>query len=207
MPTFLTEGTYSFEFLVGDRTSLQTDSIVLAAGQNLAPGALLAKTFVGTATGANAAGNTGNPTIGVIAVGAKAEAGEYLCRFTGATTFGVYSPSGAFLGNGTTGAAFVSSDRLSFTITAGGTAAVAGDTFVILVVEGASTYKAATGSDAVAILGVGTDATGGATTTLAVTRLAEFHTGRVSYNGMDAAHKAAAHAALARRHIIARGGI
>lgn len=206
MPTYLTEGNYSFEFLVGDRTTLQTDNITLASGQNLGAGAILAKTFVGTATGANAAGNTGNPTIGAITVGAKAEAGEYLARFLTATTFAVYSPGGAYLGAGATGVALVISDRLTFTITAGGTPAVAGDTFVILVTEGASTYKAATGSDAVAILGVATDASGGAVSTVAVTRLAEFHVNKAVYNGMDAAHKAAANAALARRHIIARGG-
>jgi len=202
----LTEGMYPFEFLVGDRSSIQVDNVVLATGQNLAAGAILAKTFVGAATGANAAGNTGNPTIGAIVVGAAAEAGEYLCRFTGATTFNVYGPSGQFLGTGATGTAFVASDRLTFTLTAGGTPAVAGDSFVVTVTEGASTYKAATGSDAAAILGVATDATAGATATVAVTRLAEFHANKVGYGAMSAAQKAAANASLARRHVVARGG-
>src|SRR4051794_25457178 len=124
MPTYLTEGLYSFEFLVGERTSLQVENITLANGQNLGVGAILAKTFVGTAAGVNAAGNTGNPTIGAIVVGSKPEAGESLCVFTAATTFQVFAPNGTYIGNGTLGTAFVASTRLTFPLTAGGVAAI-----------------------------------------------------------------------------------
>lgn len=207
MPTYTTEGTYSFEFLVGERDPISVETISIAAGQNLAAGAVIAKTFVGTATGANAAGNTGNPTIGAITVGSKAEAGEYLAIFTAATAFQVYSPSGRYLGTGATGTAFLAPSRVGFTLTAGGTAAVAGDVFVVTVVEGASTWAAATGSDASAILGVATDATAAATASVAIVRCAEYNVNKVSFGALSDAKKAAAIAALARQHMIARTGI
>lgn len=207
MPTFLTEPIYPFEFIVGERESIQTDNIVLAAGQNLVPGAILAKTFVGIAAGANAAGNTGNPTIGAITVGAKADEGTYTCVFTDATHYEVFSPSGSYVGSGVLGAAFLAQLRVGFTITAGVTPAIAGDVFNVDVTEGASTYAAATGSDASAILGTATNATTGATPTVAVTRFAEFQTSKANYGAMDALHQAHANAALARKYIIARGGV
>ncbi len=202
----LTEGYYDFEFLVNNRDPIQTDNIVLASGQNLVAGAILAKTFVGTAAGTNAAGNTGNPTIGAITVGSLAEAGLYRCVFIDATHFEVFSPAGGFLGSYATGAVANLQQRLSFTITVGGTGAVAGDEFDIVVTEGASTYAAAVGGDAVAILGVKTDATAGATATVAVTRLAEFNVNKVNYGAMDAGHILQANAALAKKNLIARTG-
>ena len=207
MPTYLTEGFYPFEFLVGDRQEIQTDNIILAAGQNLVAGAVIAKTFVGTGAGANNAGNTGNPTIGAITVGAKAQAGTYLCIFTDATHFTVFGPNDEFLGTGVLGTAFTSPQRVTFTLTAGGVAAIAGDIFNVFVTEGVSTWTAATGSDARAILAIATNATAGNLPTLAVVRLAEYQPSKVNYGAMDAAHIIAADAALARRNLIARGGM
>jgi len=206
MPAPITEAICDFEFVVGEKSDIQVEFITLASGQNLLAGAILAKTFVGTGAGANAAGNTGNPTIGAVTVGSKAQAGEYLCRMYDATHFQVFGPDGVYLGAGVMGTPFVSVDRVTFTITAGVTPAVAGDTVVIFVTEGATTYKAATGSDAVAILGVTTDASAGAVNTVAVVRLSQFFVNKANYGAMDAAHKVAANAALARRNIVARSG-
>ena len=204
----ITESYYPFEFLAGDRFTLQVDVVTLAAGQNLVSGAILAKTFVGTAAGANAAGNTGNPTIGAITVGSKAEAGVYTLYFTGATTFEIFDPSDRYLGTGATGTAVNLGNRLGFTVTAGGVAAIAGDVFNITVTEGASTYAAAvTGSDASAILGVSTNATAGALQAPAVTRLAEFEPNLVNYGALSAGQILAANASLAKKNIIARGGM
>lgn len=80
------------------------------------------------ATAAATAGNTGNPTSSAVVVGEKAKAGVYKAVFTAATAFGVYDPDGYYLGAGTTGSAFTS-DHITFTLTAGATAAVAGDRF------------------------------------------------------------------------------
>ena len=204
----ITEAYQPFEWLAGDVFSLQVDTIVLASGQNLVAGAILAKLFVGTAAGANAAGNAGNPTIGAITVGANAEEGLYTIRFTAATTFEIFNPYGSYLGTGTLGTAVNLVNYLGFTLTAGGTAAVAGDVFNILVTEGNSTYTASvTGSDASAILGPATNASAGAVTTVAVTRMAEFEVNMVSYGALNAGQQQAANAALAKKFIIARGGM
>ncbi|MBC7074669.1 MAG: hypothetical protein H5T98_01075 [Syntrophomonadaceae bacterium] len=77
--------------------------------------------------------NTGNGTIGSLSATAATPAGNWRVVFTGATTFGVFDPSGFERANGTTGTAYTSSDGVSFTITAGATAFAAGDSFTIAV--------------------------------------------------------------------------
>jgi hypothetical protein len=86
------------------------------------------------ATVASVAGaNTGTGTLGALAVTAGvAQSGAYNVKLTGATTFSVVDPSGQALANGTTGVAY-SDDGVAFTITAGGTAFVAGDSFTVTV--------------------------------------------------------------------------
>lgn len=72
--------------------------------------------------------NTGNFTCGTVTVGAAVQLGVYDIEFTAATTFDVFAPGGALLGTGATGSAFSTTPAtVGFTITAGGTAAVAGD--------------------------------------------------------------------------------
>ncbi|WP_434663474.1 head decoration protein [Paraburkholderia sp. A3BS-1L] len=96
----------------------------------------------GNPTIASAAGtNTGNGTIGSLSVqGYAAKAGVYSVEFDDATHFVVSDPTGAEVGHGTTGVAF-KAGGLSFTITAGGTAFVPGDSFTITVAAGSSKYK------------------------------------------------------------------
>jgi len=91
---------------------------------------------------ASAAGtNTGNGTIGSLSVqGYAAKAGVYSVEFDDATHFIVSDPAGAEVGHGSTGVAF-KAGGLSFTITAGGTAFVPGDSFTITVAAGSSKYK------------------------------------------------------------------
>jgi hypothetical protein len=91
---------------------------------------------------ASAAGtNTGNGTIGSLSVqGYAAKAGVYSVEFDDATHFVVSDPTGAEVGHGTTGVAF-KAGGLSFTITAGGTAFVPGDSFAVTVAAGSSKYK------------------------------------------------------------------
>lgn len=105
-------------------------------------------TFTVTATVGNPtlssaanAGNTGNGTIGSTSVaGYAATPGVYSVEFDDATHFVVSAPNGAEIGHGTTGVAF-KAGGLSFTITAGGTAFVAGDSFAITVAPGSGLYK------------------------------------------------------------------
>ena len=86
-------------------------------------------------TGAGVAGtNTGNGTISAITVAAPAQKGVYSIVFTAATKFNVFDPSGVELVPGTTGVAY-SQEGVGFTITAGGTAFVAGDTFNVTITQ------------------------------------------------------------------------
>jgi hypothetical protein len=89
--------------------------------------------FDGTATSAATGGNTGNGTMGAITVTSGAPTSAVTCLFTAATRFNVTLASGEILGVGTTGVDF-STGGLSFKITAGGTAFVVGDSFVITTV-------------------------------------------------------------------------
>ena len=120
-----------------------------------------------TAAGGKPAGgaNTGNGTISAVTLTANAAQGTYVLTFTGATTFAVQAPNGDRLADGDTGASYA--DQLGFTVTAGGTAFVAGDGFSIAVALGAGSWvesvKTATDGSQVpaAILADYADASGG----------------------------------------------
>jgi hypothetical protein len=116
------------------------NGIVTQAGAEVKSGTLVTKVDTATTGSAAAtAGNTGNPTFGTISAGAAAIPGEYKLTFTAATKFDVEDPNGVKIGTGTTGVAF-SKKGVGFTLTAGGTPAVAGDEFTITVAEGSGKY-------------------------------------------------------------------
>lgn len=79
-----------------------------------------------------AGGNTGTGTVsaGPTVNGATALNGVYTVTFTAATVFSVFDPNGRELLAGSTGVAY-SDGGIGFTITAGGTAFVAGDGFTM----------------------------------------------------------------------------
>lgn len=81
-----------------------------------------------TLTGGTA--NTGNATVSAISAGVAYKQGSYKAVCTDATHAQVYDPSGDEIGVATFGAAFADA-QIGFTITAGDTPCVAGDTFVI----------------------------------------------------------------------------
>lgn len=113
--------------------------VVTQTGTEVKSGTLLTKVDAGTAAFAMDAGATGNPTSGAITVGAAAKAGIYVITFTAATKFTVEDPDGVTVGTGTVGTAF-NKGGLNFTLTAGGTAAVDGDTAKITVQPGSGKY-------------------------------------------------------------------
>lgn len=114
--------------------------MVTQAGAEVLSGTVLAKADNAlTGSSAPTAGNTGNPTFGSIVAGVTAVPGAYDLRFTAATKFDVETPDGVKLGTGTTGVAF-NKGGLAFTLTAGGTPAVAGDSFTITVGAGTGKY-------------------------------------------------------------------
>jgi hypothetical protein len=121
--------------LTGDNAVFQSGALLTQSGDT------------GAGTFAMDAGATGNPTVGTITVGAAAVAGKYTIEFTAPTKFDVEDPKGVRVGSGTTGVAF-SKGGLGFTLTAGGTAAVAGDTAVITVAQGTLKYTRYTAAGA-----------------------------------------------------------
>lgn len=84
-------------------------------------------------------GNTGNPTFGAIVIDAPAVAGVYTVTMLDADDFVVADPAGAQIGHGDLGVAF-DAGGVAFTLTAGGVAAVAGDSFTITVAAGSGKY-------------------------------------------------------------------
>jgi len=74
--------------------------------------------------------NTGNGTVGAITPGTTAQIGAYTLVATSATVFAVTDPEGVALPNATVGTPYVN-PQINFTITAGGTAFAAGDSFTL----------------------------------------------------------------------------
>lgn len=155
--------------LIVDAKNLVSQPIVLGAG-TLQRGTVLGQQNVNPIQGAATAGNTGNGTIGSLSVGASPNVGTYTATATSATVFAVVDPEGNALGNATVGTPFTSGE-INFTLTAGGTAFVAGDSFSITVEDAVGTYiecvkSASDGSQTpVAILADYADASGGPVST------------------------------------------
>ena len=106
-------------------------------------GTVLGQKTSSTAAGAAKAGNTGNGTMSAVtAQGLAILPGIYTVIYTAATTFNVFNPLGSEIGQGANGTATtVGTDgQLTFTMTAGGTAFVAGDTFFITVTAGSGQW-------------------------------------------------------------------
>ena len=80
------------------------------------------------------AGNTGTGTSSAVTDQVGIQVGVYQVEFIAATKFNVIDPNGKLVAEGATGVAFA--NQVGFTITASGTAFVAGDGFNITVVAG-----------------------------------------------------------------------
>lgn len=155
--------------------------------------------------------NTGNGTLGSLtAKGYAPQVGAYQVEFDDATHFVVNSPSGQLVGHGTTGVAFAAGG-LGFTITAGGTAFVPGDSFIVTVVAGSGKFRPwdpanADGSaTAVGVLFGGRDVTSVDKAAVMMARNCEVNTSELVFpTGTSAAQIAAALAQLKTLAIIAR---
>ena len=163
------------------------DNIVVASGAGvLLPGTVIGKVAQGTlAAGTPAVGgsNVGNATIakdGSTPLLEGAEPGTYRITNTDATHFTVVDANGVTVGIGVFGTAFA--NEIKFTITAGATPCVAGDTFTFPVtggVAGAGKFKSVTANatdgtqTAAAILIYGVDATSADVPVAAITRHAQ----------------------------------
>lgn len=129
------------DFVLSEASGMRSRSAVTLtqSGTAIKSGTVLTKADTGAGTFAMDGGSTGNPTASAITVGVAAIPGIYRIIFTAATTFTVEDPNGVLIDNGTLGAAF-SFGGLTFTLTAGGTAAVANDTARITVAAGTGKF-------------------------------------------------------------------
>jgi hypothetical protein len=155
--------------LIAGTLKLVTKGVTVAGAAVLQRGTVMGQQTIGTAAATPGkplgGANTGNGTCSAVTVGANAMTGNYIITMLTATTFSVQAPNGDRLMDGATGTAYT--DQLGFTITAGGTAFVAGDGFTMAVAAGSGNWiisvKTATdGSQYPAgILADYTDPTGG----------------------------------------------
>ena len=164
-------GAYGFQYLpdqlIAGGLQLVTQNIELMQLGTVVPrGTVLGRQTNYTALGAPGT-NTGNGTIGNIVPGTGIEGqSTYNIVATSPTVFAVTDPEGNSLGNATVGTAFNNAE-LGFTITAGGTAFVVGDSFTVSYLQTVGNFipcvkTASDGSQTpVAILADATDSTAG----------------------------------------------
>jgi hypothetical protein len=184
------------------------EEITIASGAGkLVRGTMLGKRTRGAAATPGVValtGNTGNATVGAVTADAHAAAGVYRVRFVTPTRYALYDPGGVEIARGTTGAALDS--VLNFTITAGGTAMVAGEGFDITLAYAAGSQEFVAAQEAnndgsevaVAVLWNDIDATSAAQRGTGHFRDTEFQTAYLVFAGSPTdTYKAACYASLA----------
>lgn len=126
----LEEGIHTAEFIVREESDYRsrTKDAVLASGNNLDAGAVVAMKLTDSATISAAAGNTGDADISGVTVtpGAEAQHGTYICRCTNAASanaevFSVQAPDGMSLASVTAGVAYTAGAHIDFTLPNNGT--------------------------------------------------------------------------------------
>jgi hypothetical protein len=132
---------FSYDGLIGGTDPQRhTKVITLASGAgSLTRGTVLGKITKGAITAAAESSNTGNGNCDTLSLGANAKVGSYTVKATAATTFSVIDPAGVRLADATAGTAYTGA--INFTVTAGATAFVAGDSFTIAIAAGSEYYK------------------------------------------------------------------
>jgi len=129
---------YSPDQLISDARSLVTQPVLLASG-DLKRGTVLGQQTENPVQVVSGAGNTGDGVIGSITLGPAIKTGGYQLTATAVTKFNVISPTGDVLGVATVGTPFVHAE-ITLTITAGGVAFKAADSFTLNVFDAVGTY-------------------------------------------------------------------
>ena len=130
--------------LIGGDMKIVTKTVTITGGAYFRRGTVLGQIAVGAVGPAVATGgNTGNGVITGPGAGPRAKVGNYLVRMSGPTTFTVLDPHGLALANGNVLGAYADAE-IGFTIAAGGTAFVAGDSFTIPFAADTNRYTIAT---------------------------------------------------------------
>lgn len=216
MVTF-TEGRHAAEFVLSEGPgSLSRESVTVGASQTIVPGAVLARKavvadVVATPTAQNVAGGT--IAMGSPAVTSAAKDGRYKGIAVTATTVRWEDPDGKEIGTSTHGTEFAKGG-VKFTITASGSANVAGDEFYVDVAADAADFQyfahdpAATDGSEVAVaiaLYAATTGAGESAAISAIARMAEVNGKCLGWkSGATAAQIADGAQSLAVRGIIVR---
>lgn len=129
---------YSPDQLISDARSLVTQPVLLASG-DLKRGTVLGQQTENPVQVVSGAGNTGDGVIGSITLGPAIKTGGYQLIAIAITKFNVTSPAGDVLGEATVGTPFVHAE-ITLTITAGGVAFKAADSFTLNVFDAVGTY-------------------------------------------------------------------
>jgi hypothetical protein len=135
VPGFTSETYIPDALVAGDLKIVAKGDATLLSGQNVVRGTVLGQVSLGAVSVAAGGGNTGNGTFGPLTLQKGAMAGVYKLTALSATLFEVLAPNGDRLNELAVGAAYA--DGFGGTITAGGMAFVAGDTFAVTVAAGA----------------------------------------------------------------------
>lgn len=194
--------------------SLSRELVVIGLGAALVAGQVLGKITHAAAVAAANAGNTGDGAMGAIVLGVGALPGVYRLTIiepaADGGTFVVEDPNGKEVGAGNIGVAF-NAGGLGFTLADGAADFVAGDGFAITVADGSGKYvahdpAAVDGSEvAAAVLYDNVDASVADKKAVVHVRQAELLKGELAFKaGISDNDKAAALAALAAQHLIAR---
>ena len=143
-------GVLAFETHAEYGVCRESATVTMETGMDV--GAVVRRTITSGTGTYTADTNTGNFTVGTVTITDPAKVGNYRIVFTAATAFNLYSPEGDFITAGATGTAVngEAGQGLSFTITAGGTPAVAGDSGTIAV-AGTTKYKWIAAADVAAL--------------------------------------------------------
>ena len=203
----ITAETYVPDQLIAGVYPRVTANITLGAG-TLQRGTVLGQQSIGAGTATAGGGNTGNGTASAVTLAARAQIGNYVLTATAATIFQVVAPNGNRLADLHTGVAYT--DEIGLTITAGGTAFVAGDTFTVAIAVGSGQYiqSVATATDGsqvpAVVLADYADASGGAVNTGAYLT-GEFNANALIFDGSFSL--AAITAALAIRNIYVKNAV
>lgn len=185
--TPLLETQHTAEFLVSYANGHRSfDRGTLISGQNLSAGNVLGQILYATPSVPTMVG-TGNAVMSAISLGKSVQLGNYVVTFSGATTYTVTDPSGNSMPAAAALGAYTNSD-INWTITAGGTPAVAGDKFTVVVAAGSGKYTsylpaAVDGSGVVAgILYQNTNASSADVKGTVVTRAAEVNASELKWD-------------------------
>lgn len=191
------------------------ESITVLSGEVLKAGHVVGRKFTAaTASGAAVAANTGNGTIGSVAVGKANKNGAYRLTCiepaTDAGKFQVEDPEGVVIGVATVAVAYTGAGP-AFTIADGGTDFVSGDSFIVTVTGGTAKYREYNPSNtdgsqaAVGVLLSDVDATSSDLPGVALVRGCEVNSNELTwFSGASSAQKTTGIEQLAAAGVIAR---